>query len=287
MVYLQVPKMSEHPIETGIAGVVQIYELLDRVRTRRDLVIRDDQFDFGALLEAAEYAGRRRIGLSVLDTGRFGLDEVEALARAGARVLTTDEARPRTEEWEILQEACRRAGTHLGVFWNGPLPAADGSTAVTAQTLENLLGSGLDLHVSSRVQPRQPKALAALAAAARKGQGFFVLYHLGPLAAELVGVAAGRAWIHLADASIEDDAAAETAVAIARAAAAAGSRVAVHVERGLALDVLVGLWDAGAALLLQTPPSDDQSLLRPVEQRASRERKLPARAFWISTAFLP
>ncbi|MBN2265403.1 MAG: hypothetical protein JW775_06265, partial [Candidatus Aminicenantes bacterium] len=75
--------MSEKTIEEGVAGVLRTYELLDRVRTRQDLVIRDDQFDLTALLDAARYAARRRIRLSLLDTGRFGLDEVESLARAG------------------------------------------------------------------------------------------------------------------------------------------------------------------------------------------------------------
>lgn len=278
--------MSEHPIEKGIAGVVEIYELLDRVRMRQDLVIRDDQFDLTALLGASEYAERRGIPLSLLDTGRFALDEVESLARSGARILTTDEARPRAEDWEILQAACRRAGTRLAVFWNGPLPAADGSTPISRQALELLLEGGLDCHVSNRVRPRDPEALAALAAAAKKGKAFFVVYHVGPLAAELVETASRRAWIHFADAPIDGEPAAALAVTIARAAAGAGSRAAVHVERGLGLERLESLWEAGAALLFQTPPSDDRSLLRPIERKASR-RKLPARAIWLSTAFLP
>jgi len=278
--------MSEHPIEKGIAGVVEIYDLLDRVRMRRDLAIRDDQFDFAALLEAARYADRRGIRLSVLDTGRFGLDEVESLAKAGSRILTTDDARPRPGEWEILQEACRRAGTHLAVFWNGPLPAADGSTPISLQILEDLLRRGVDLHVSDRTRPRPPEALAALAGPAAKGKAFFVLYHVGPLAAGLVAPAASRAWLHFSDASIEDEAAAALAVEISRAASAAGSRAVVHIERGLEIELLEELWNAGAALLFQTPPSDDRSLLRPIERKASR-RRLPARAFWLSTAFLP
>ena len=53
MVYVEIPKMSEHPVEKGVADVVKTYELLDRVRTRQDLVIRDDQFDHEALLDAA------------------------------------------------------------------------------------------------------------------------------------------------------------------------------------------------------------------------------------------
>jgi len=278
--------MSEHPIEKGVAGVVRIYELLDRVRTRQDLVIRDDQFDLSALLEAARYAHRRRIPLTLLDTGRFGLEEVESLARAGARILTSDEARPRAAEWEILQEACRKAGTHLAVFWNGPLPAGEQAAGFSFQALEDLLGSGVDLHISNRKTSRDAAALAGLAAAAKKGHGFFVIDHIGPLAAELAVPATRRAWIHFADASIADEPAAVLAVEIARAAAGAGSRAAVHIEQGLHVDLLEALWAAGAALLFMTPPSDDRSLLRPIERKAAR-RKLPPRAYWLSTAFLP
>jgi hypothetical protein len=278
--------MSEHPIEKGVTGVVEVYELMDRVRTRQDLVIRDDQFEFAALLEAARYADRRRIPLSVLDTGQFGLTDLESLARAGARLLTTDEARPKAEEWGILQAACQTAGTRLAVFWNGLLPAADGASPVSWRSLEDLLASGLDFHVSNRTQPRDPGALAALAAAGRKGRSYFVVYHAGPLLDGLVEPAGRRAWIHLADASIPDGPAAELAVGIARAAAAAGSRAVVHIERGLELDLLEPLWEAGAALLFLTPPSDDRSRLRPLEIKAAR-RKVPARAYWLSTAFLP
>lgn len=286
MVYLEIPKMSEHPIEKGITDVVRTYELLDRVRMRQDLVIRDDQFDFTALLEAARYAGRRRIRLSLLDTGRLSLEEIGSLARAGSRILSSDEARSQTADWEIVQEACRQGGTHLSLFWNGPLPAADESGEAAFQSLEELLRAGVDFHISNRTHPRDASVLAGLAAAAKKRRAFFVIYHIGPLVAELAAPAAGRSWVHMTDASITDEPEAGLAVAIARAAASSGSRAVVHIERGLPLDLLEALWAAGAVLLFLTPPSDDRSLLRPIETKAAR-RKLPGRAFWLSTALMP
>jgi hypothetical protein len=286
MVYLEILKMSEKTIEEGIAGVVRTYELLDRVRMRQDLVIRDDQFDYDALLDASRYAGKRRIRMSLLDTGRFGLTGVEAIARAGARILTSDEARPRGDDWEVLLAACRGAGTHLAVFWNGPLPAADQPSGISLQTLEDLLGQGLDLHISNRAHPRNAGVLAGLAAAAKKDRGYLVVYHVGPLDPELAGPAGRRAWVHFSDKDSSDDGWAGLAVGIARAASSAGARAAVHVERGLGLELLEELWAAGAALIFLTPPSDDRSLLRPVESKAAR-RRLPVRAFHLSTAFLP
>ena len=147
---------------------------------RQDLVIRDDQFDFPALLEAARYADRRRIRMSLLDTGRFGLEEIESLAKAGARILTSDEARPRADEWEILQEACRGAGTHLSVFWNGPLPAADAVTGVTFQSLVDLLGMGMDLHISNRTHVRDVRDARPAGRRGEKGEGLFRDLSYGP-----------------------------------------------------------------------------------------------------------
>ncbi|HSA95613.1 MAG TPA: hypothetical protein VLJ16_06160 [Acidobacteriota bacterium] len=278
--------MSEHTVEKAVAGVIRTYELLDRVRTRQDLVIRDDQFDLEALRDAVGYARRRRIRLSLLDTGRFGLAELEALAKGGARLLTSDEARPRADEWAVLGEACRKGGTHLSVFWKRPLPGNGAASGPALQDLGDVLSGGLDFHISDRDEARDAASLAVLAAAAKKGKAYFVVYHIGPPAASFAALAGERAWVHFADGAITDEAGAALAVEIASAAARAGSRAVVHIEHGLPLDLLEALWDAGAALLFLMPPSDGRSLLRPIERRAPR-RKLPARAFYLSTAFLP
>jgi hypothetical protein len=278
--------MSEKTIVEGVTGVVRTYELMDRVRTRRDLVIRDDQFDYEALLDAVGYARRRRIRISLLDTGRFGLAQLEGLARGGARLLTSDEARPRPDEWEVLLAACRKGGTRPSVFWAGPLPETQAASGPAFQALEDLLEAGLDFHVSDRTHPRDAASLTALAAAAKRGRAYFVVYHIGPPTDDLAGPAGERAWVHFGDEGLADGPAADRAVSVAAAASRAGSRAVVHVERGVPLETLEALWDAGAALLFQTPPSDDASLLRPFERKALG-RKLPARAYHLSTAFLP
>ncbi|HUT07564.1 MAG TPA: hypothetical protein VMY15_01845, partial [Candidatus Latescibacteria bacterium] len=140
--------------------------------------------------------------------------------------------------------------------------------------------------VSNLNVQRDPVLLAELAAVSKSGRGYFVYYHHGPLAAEL-GMPAGRgAWVHLTDGGSAEEIWAGLAAGTARAGAAAGVRAVDRVERGLPLEVLEELWAAGAALLFQTPPSDDRSLLRPIEMRAAK-RKVPARAYFLSTAFLP
>ena len=278
--------MDKHPIEKGIEDVVKTYELLDRIRLGRDLVIRDDQFEPEALLDAARFARSKGIRLSLLDTGRFEPSGLEWLVRERARFYTSDEARPREPELARLLKACRSARTFLAYFLNGPLQTQPATGSVSLEALKGLTSAGMDLHISNRAHARDSGALAELAENAAAGRSYFVYYHPGPLAAELAGLAAAGAWIHFPDRSLNAEDAVGLALEIARSACQAGSRAAVYVETGLSLPVLEGLFSAGAAVLFRTPPGDRESRLRPFEQKA-RKRELPARAFYLSTMFLP
>jgi len=278
--------MDKHPIEKGIEDVVRTYELLDRIRLGRDIVVRDDQFAREALFDAARSARGRGIRVSLVDTGRLEPSDVEWLVGERVRFYSSDEARPREAELARILMACRRAGSFLAYFQNGPLGNGPGPETQTLAAIEGLVSSGMDLHLSNRTTARDPGVLTGLADAAQAGKAFFVYYHHGPLSADLAGLAARGAWIHFSDRSLPGPGAVELALETARAAREAGSRAVVTVEKGLALPALESLFGAGAAVLFQTPPADDASLLRPFEGKA-RRRRLPARAFYLSTAFLP
>lgn len=275
--------MDKHPIEKGIEDVLRTYELLDRVRLGRDIVIRDDQFESEALLDAARAARAKKLGVGFLDTGRFEPSDLEWLIRERVRLYTSDEARPREDELARLLRACRAARTFLAYFQNGPL-AGEGGLAPDA--LRRLLSAGMDIHLSNRVQARDLDLLTELAEDAKAGGGTFVYYHHGPLAPALTELAARGARLHFSDRSLDSGAGDDPILALVRAAKEAGSRAVIYVEAGLPLPVLEALFEAGAVLLFQTPPSDDRSLLRPIEHKALR-RKLPVRAFYLSTTFLP
>lgn len=286
VVYLGQRTMDKHPIERGIAGVLKTYELLDRVRMRQDLTIRDDQFDFAVFLDAAAYARRRRIPMGVLDTGRFPVDELEGLAREGVRIWTSDEARPRPGELETLLRACRASRSFLALLLEGDWPAAGGDEPLPAQAVEGLVAAGMDLHVSNRSRKRDPGVLETLAEKARRGRSFFVYYHHGPLVEEIAGTAGRGAWVHFTDRSIPDEGAAPLACGIARAAAGSGARAVVTVERSLAPEVLENLWTAGAILRFLTPPAEAGSSLWAIERRSGK-RKAPPRAVYLSGLALP
>jgi hypothetical protein len=278
--------MDKHPIEKGIEDVVRTYELLDRIRLRRDIVIRDDQFAREALFDAARAARAGGVRLSLVDTGRFEPSDVEWLAGEKVRFYTSDEARPREAELQRILLACRRARSFLAYFQNRPFSVESGPEKLSLAAIENLVSAGMDLHISNRTAARDVGVLADLAEGARERGAFLAYYHHGPLGADLAGLAARGAWVHFSDRSLSGAGAVELALETARSAREAGARAVLTVEKGLALPDLEGLFEAGAAVLFQTPPPDDASLLRPFERKA-RRRRLPARAFYLSTTFLP
>jgi len=285
MVYVGVQAMDKHPVERGIEDVVRTYELLDRVRLGRDILIRDDQFEREALLDAARMAGRRKVRMTVLDTGRLEATDLERLIGERVRICTSDEARPREAELDRLLDACRKAGSVLSCFQHGPLAEEPGVATLSLSALGSLAASGMDVHVSNRTAARDPDVLADLAEKARKGRSFLAYYHHGPLSADMTAAAARGAWLHVSDRGLDVPGGADLSLEILRAARKAGSRLVLYIERGLPLPILESLFTAGAALLFLAAPSDRRSRERPLEEKA-RRRRLPVRASYLSTAFL-
>jgi hypothetical protein len=277
--------MDKDPLEKGVEDVVKPYELLDRVRLGRAILIRDDQFDRETLFDVARAAREKRIRMSLLDTGRFEPAELEWLIQKKVRVYTSDEARPREDELDRILEACRKAGSFLAYFHDGSLEEKPAPGTISLSALKDLTASGMDFHISSRAQARDFGVLAQLAENARKRGAYLAYYHHGPLFPDMIRIASRGGWIHFSDRSLGSADAADLSLEILKAARDASSRLIIYVEQGLPLPVLQILFDAGAAILFRTPPSDCRSLQMPLEEKA-RKRKLPLRASYLSPAFL-
>jgi len=270
----------------GIAGVVRTYELVDRIRLGRDFSVRDDQFDFSLLLDAARMARAKHLRLTLLDTGRFGFIELEWLMSEGVRLCTSDEARPRPAELLRLLEAGRRGRVRAAYLQRGPLLAAPADGAMSISDLQELGRAGLDVHVSDLDEPRDLAALGEIVRFVRAGGGLFVFYRHGRPDETLVALAGQGGWSHLTDRTVDEAADLETLLAWAHAAKSAKAGAVLHLERGLTLETLQTLQTAGAYLIFKTPPSDRSSRFRPLEAVA-RRRRLPSRAFYLDTTLLP
>ncbi len=286
MVYLEIRTMDKHPAEKGIADVIRTYELLDKIRVRSDLVIRDDQFDYEALGETIRHSRKHKYRVCLVDTGLLDTDRLEWLIKEGARLYTSDEARPKPEELFPLVRTARRAGMSVSFLQNGALEKTGEAEAVFRDGLMRLLEEGMDLHLTNRIHQRDFALLVGLTEVVAKNRGYMVYYHHGPPDIEMQELAANGIWLHFSDRDIPADGDFNPVLDIVRAASAKGTKTAVHLEKGLALERLESLWDAGAVLLFKTPPSDFASAQKTVERKALR-RRLPVRSFYLTTDFLP
>ena len=267
------------------AAEERTYDLLSRAEQGLEITTRDDQDDCTAFLDAARMARRSGGRLRLIDTGRFSPFELEWLAEAGADLYTSDEARPNRAELGLMAKACARGDAVIAYFHHGILSADSGETPTSPGFLAEVGRDGVDLHLSSREMARDLAGLAEIAHVCNGAGSRLVYYHHGSLDAGLGDLARSGGWIHLSDLNLPSADEGALLTDISAEAAASGSGLVIHLEKGLVVETVRELLEAGAFVLFKTPPADWRSSFRALERRA-RKRTLDRRAYYLYLDFL-
>jgi hypothetical protein len=238
------------------------------------------------LLDAARAAGRNGGRLRLIDTGKFGVFELEWLAEAGADLFTSDEARPDRRELGLLARACARGNSVIAFLQRGALTGNADSSSPSWGFLREIGRDGVDVHLSNRERGRNPAEMVETAHVCRKAGSRLVYYHSGPPEPGLVELARAGGWIHLSDLNIPAGGGEAPLADLTAAASASGAGLVIHMERGLALEVVRGLLEAGAFVLFKTPPADRRSSFGALERRA-RKRAPDRRGYYLFPVFPP
>jgi len=249
------------------------------------LVVRDDQSDFPALLDAAKDCRWRGGRLKLVDSGRLSRSELEWLGEAGADLYTSDLVRPALSEIVLMGAAARKGGAAAAFFHHGPFETLEGEARLSFEALKEMGRSGVVLNVSNGRGRREPGALEELAAACASGGTRLVYYHHGLLEAGLERLARAGAWIHLASFALQKEDDVSALCDLAHTAVEAEGNVVLHVEGQLDPTWLSDIFDSGARLLFQTPPSDYRSPQKPFELRAGRQ-PLDPRSYYLYPSYL-
>jgi hypothetical protein len=258
---------------------------LDPTSPERTLTLRDDRLDFPGLMDAAASCRRHGARLRLVDEGRLSVSELEWLGEAGADVYSSDKARADGAGLVLIRKATRRGGAAAVFFHHGPFAGGPTAVGLAYETLRELGRSGIDLHVSDKVHPRDAAQLGELAYDCGRGGAAFVFYHHGPLEARHEELAAQGVWIHLSNREAAGGDAVRAIADCARAARRARTGLVFHVEIPIDPELLSDIIAAGAVILFKTPPSDYRSPLRPFEDAAKAVR-LDPRAYYLFTDYV-
>lgn len=262
------------------------YELISLSQAGQDITIRDDQNDFSSLLDAVRICRSRGRRFRLVDSGVLDIFHLEWLGEAGADIYSSDEARTITEELDLIRKSCRRGHAITAYFCHGPFNEGAGGSPDLFRTLKQAGRIGIYLHLSNRERKRDGVQLEDLARACRQGGSRLIYYHHGKIEPSLKDLARSGAWIHVSDTSFPDGEAFSLLMDVIEEGKAGGSRLILHVEKGLSLPELKDIFEAGAHVLFKTPPSDRTSPLRSLEKKA-RKKKLDFRAYYLYTTILP
>ncbi len=271
--------------EPDLAGGAREFDLLSRAASSAVVTIRDDQFEFPWLLDAARTSRHHGGRFRLVDSGRNDVVSLCWLIESGAEIYSSDEARPDRSQVLTVALAGRKSGTPTFYYIHGPLGPDPAAEAVPADLLE-LGRSGVDLHLSNRVRPRRTKDLLDLAQACRSGRSRLVYSHFGRLEPFLENLAGAGAWIHWPAEDLDSEAGHFLLADVLRAARASGGGLILHLEQAWPAATLRRLFESGAFLVFRVPLGEASAELRRFEAQASRRRP-DFRAYYLHLEILP
>jgi hypothetical protein len=261
------------------------FELFSLIKKKQNITIRDDQYNFPAILDAVRQFRDKRYRFRLIDTGRFDPFELEWITSYGADLYTSDESRSNVLELDIISAAARRGKASVAYLIHGELES-EGGNILSASDLMNVGRSGVYLHLTNRQQERDIAIISRLANNCTKGGSWLVYYHHGPLETPLLELGKNGAWIHITDQSLtgEEDRALIRDVVLS--AQKAGSNLVLHWENGGQLSLLDDIVKAGAVVLFKSPLFDYKSPLKDLE-KGIRRKRLDYRTYYLHPSVLP
>ncbi len=252
---------------------------------RQEIVIRDDQLEFAALLDMVKERRKNRGRLRLIDSGALDPSKLEWLGEAGADIYTSDLARPNAGEIVRIGRAAKKGHAIAAYFHHGPLDSDEKEKTIPFSGLLEMGFSGIDLHLSNKHRQREWSKLEELAFACESSGARFVLYYHGMIAADLEKLARQGACIHISDESLSGAQDVSALIACLAAGRGRGSSLIFHLAHPIALAWLEDIFAAGAFVLFKIPPTDYRSPLRPFET-ASKKRRPDPRSAYIDATFL-
>src|SRR4030042_1273386 len=181
---------------------------------------------------------------------------------------TTSSPGPNRAGLGLLSKSCARGDALIAYFHHADLSGGSAEAPTSPVFLAEVGRDGVDIHLSNRERPRDLAALAEIAHVCKGAGSRLVYYHHGPLDSGPGDLIRSGGWIHLSDLNLPAGGEGALLVDVAAEAAASGSGLVIHGEKGVAVETVRELLDVGAFVIFKTPPAERRSSLRALERQA-------------------
>jgi hypothetical protein len=259
------------------------FELLDKAARGQNITVRDDQYDYHWIEDAAEICRKKGCLFRLLDTGRFEKIELMWLMGTGLNLYTDDQTRKDFKELEELLIECKRNHSVLAYLQTGAFGKGEESESSVFSGLVTLARGGALIYITNRERKTELEAINELASYCREGNTRLIYYHHGPIESIFEEIGKHGAWIHITDKSIDSENL-ELLVDTCRSLDLNGGGLTVHLESSVEYDLVEELIEAGAYVLFLYAQFDYKSPFKKLEKRA-KKKKIDFRAYYLQHDF--
>ena len=259
--------------------------MLDRAKRGTNTVLRDDQSEFGVILESIRACRKNGGRFGLIVTGKFSVYELEWLGEAGADLYTSDGDGGGVRELTLMNDACRRGDAVVAYHLRRGLESSQKPGSLSFSDVKELGRSGIYIHLSNKEEKRDFAQLGEIAHEAQKGGSRLIYYHHGPLDSGIKDLAQNGALIHLSDSSLSKASDLNLILDASKISLRAGANLIIHLQTGLMITWLQEIVDSGAVILFKIFPDRDRAAMRSLERKAER-RGLDFRAYYLYPNFM-
>jgi hypothetical protein len=276
-------KQKKEAQKTNTEAVGEGFELLDKAAKDPNIMVRDDQYDYHWIMDAAKRCRKSGGRFRLMDTGRFEKIELIWLIGAGLDLYTDDRTRRDFKEAEELVLECQKNNSILAYLQAKAFAKEEEAESSVFSGLVTLARSGAYLYVSSREGKTELAAVSDLARCCREGNTRLVYYHHGPADPVLEDIGSHGAWIHITDKSVNKENIPLLLNTCQKANQNRGGLI-VHLEDEVEYDLAEDLIEADASVIFLYTLFDYKSPFKELENKA-RKKRYDFRAYYLQHDF--
>ncbi|MBD3412976.1 MAG: hypothetical protein GF421_00900 [Candidatus Aminicenantes bacterium] len=259
------------------------FELLDTADKGQNLTVRDDQYDYYWIADAAKRCRQKGFRFRLIDTGRFEKIELIWLIGSGLDLYTDDQTRTDFKELEELSTECTKAHSLCSYLSTEKWNQSQDSEGSEFSGLLTFARSGAYIYVSSKNENRDLSQIKELAEGCHESGTHLVYYHRGPVEPIFTEIGDQGAWIHLPAKSMDPE---QRLLLIdtCQNSRQNGGGLILHLERAVEYDLVEDLMNAGAFVLFLYGHFDYKSPFKELQKRA-RRKKYDSRSYYLQHDF--